>query len=389
MTRINENYQKLKAGYLFPEIGRRVREYAKANPDAKVIRLGIGDVTEPLVPSIVRAMHEAVDEMARRDTFKGYGPEQGYDFLIDAIREHDYASRGVSLDRDEIFVSDGSKCDVGNVQEIFANDAKILVTDPVYPVYVDSNLMAGRSISYLEATAANGFVPSPPADQRVDVAYLCSPNNPTGAVATKAQLAQWIAWARATGAVIIFDAAYEAYIRDPELPRSIYELDGAKECAIEVRSFSKRAGFTGVRCAFMVVPKALGPLNAMWSRRHTTKFNGASYIVQKGAAAVYSPEGLVETRAQIDFYLENARILREGLAKSGFTIFGGVHAPYLWLETPGRQPSWDFFDTLLSRAHLVGTPGAGFGPSGEGYFRLSAYNSRANVEEAVARIAKL
>jgi len=389
VTRINENYQKLKAGYLFPEIGRRVREYAKANPDAKVIRLGIGDVTEPLVPSIVRAMHEAVDEMARRDSFKGYGPEQGYDFLIDAIREHDYASRGVSLDRDEIFVSDGSKCDVGNVQEIFANDAKILVTDPVYPVYVDSNLMAGREIAYLEATAANGFVPAPPSGGGIDVAYLCSPNNPTGAVATKAQLAQWIAWARATGAVIIFDAAYEAYIRDPELPRSIYELDGAKECAIEVRSFSKRAGFTGVRCAFMVVPKALGPLNAMWSRRHTTKFNGASYIVQRGAAAVYSPDGLVETRAQIDFYLENARILREGLAKSGFTIFGGVHAPYLWLETPGRQPSWDFFDQLLSKAHLVGTPGAGFGPSGEGYFRLSAYNSRANVEEAVARIAKL
>ncbi|HTJ41497.1 MAG TPA: LL-diaminopimelate aminotransferase [Kofleriaceae bacterium] len=389
MTRINENYQKLKAGYLFPEIGRRVREYAKANPDAKVIRLGIGDVTEPLVPSIVRAMHEAVDEMARRDSFKGYGPEQGYDFLIDAIREHDYASRGVSLDRDEIFVSDGSKCDVGNVQEIFANDAKILVTDPVYPVYVDSNLMAGREIAYLEATAANGFVPAPPSGGGIDVAYLCSPNNPTGAVATKAQLAQWIAWARATGAVIIFDAAYEAYIRDPDLPRSIYEIDGAREVAIEVRSFSKRAGFTGVRCAFMVVPKALGPLNAMWSRRHTTKFNGASYIVQRGAAAVYSPDGLVETRAQIDFYLENARILREGLAKSGFTIFGGVHAPYLWLETPGRQPSWDFFDQLLSKAHLVGTPGAGFGPSGEGYFRLSAYNSRANVEEAVARIAKL
>jgi LL-diaminopimelate aminotransferase len=389
VVRINQNYQKLKAGYLFPEIGRRVREYQKQHPDAKVIRLGIGDVTEPLVPSIVRAMHDAVDEMARRETFKGYGPEQGYDFLIDAIRTHDYQSRGVSLDADEIFVSDGSKCDVGNVQELFASDARVLVTDPVYPVYVDSNVMAGREITYLPGNAENGFVPAPPATGGIDIAYLCSPNNPTGAVATKAQLAAWVAWAKATGAVIIFDAAYEAYITDPSLPRSIYEIDGAKDVAIEVRSFSKRAGFTGVRCAFMVVPKACGPLNAMWSRRHTTKFNGASYVVQRGAAAVYSPDGLRETRAQIDFYLENARILREGLTRAGFEVFGGVHAPYLWLETPGRQPSWDFFDRLLTRANLVGTPGAGFGASGEGYFRLSAYNSRANVEEAVARIAKL
>ncbi len=409
VARINDNYQKLRAGYLFPEIGRRVREYAKAHPDANVIRLGIGDVTEPLVPSIVRAMHEAVDEMARRESFKGYGPEQGYDFLVDAIREHDYRARGVSIDADEVFVSDGSKCDVGNVQEIFAADATILVTDPVYPVYIDSNVMAGRTglpgddgrfagITYLPATADNGFVPDPPAGTppgSIDVAYLCSPNNPTGAVATRAQLAAWVAWAKATGAVIVFDAAYEAYIRDPELPRSIYEIDGAKEVAIEVRSFSKRAGFTGVRCAFMVVPKALVgtsvrgervSFNALWARRHTTKFNGASYVVQRGAAAVYTPDGLTETRAQIDFYLENARILREGLGRAGFRVFGGVHAPYLWLETPGRQPSWDFFDALLTRAHLVGTPGAGFGPSGEGYFRLSAYNSRANVEEAVRRI---
>jgi LL-diaminopimelate aminotransferase len=408
VTRTNDDYAKLRAGYLFPEIGRRVREFQAAHPDAEVIRLGIGDVTEPLVPSIVAAMHAAVDEMAVRATFRGYGPEQGYDFLVDAIRQHDYASRGVTLGADEIFVSDGSKCDVGNVQEIFARDARILVTDPVYPVYVDSNVMGGRTgaadadgrfagVTYLAATAANGFVPAPPDHGGIDVAYLCSPSNPTGAVATKAQLAAWVAWARRTGATIIFDAAYEAYIRDPELPRSIYEIEGAQECAIEVRSFSKRAGFTGVRCAFMVVPRALmgrdahgAPvsLNALWARRHTTKFNGTSYVIQRAAAAVYTPAGLAETAAQIDFYLDNARILRDGLAAAGFTVYGGVHAPYLWLETPGRQGSWEFFDRLLHLAHLVGTPGAGFGPSGEGYFRLSAYNSRANVVEAVARIAR-
>jgi LL-diaminopimelate aminotransferase len=389
VARLNTNYQKLKAGYLFPEIGRRVRAFAQANPDAKVIRLGIGDVTEPLAPAIVRAMHEAVDEQARRETFRGYGPEQGYDFLIDAIRAHDYQARGVALDADEIFVSDGSKCDVGNVQELFAADARVLVTDPVYPVYVDSNVMAGREIVYVAATAKDGFVPAPPDRSDVDLAYLCSPNNPTGAVATRAQLEAWVAWARATGAVILFDAAYEAYITDPGLPRSIYEIEGAREVAIETRSFSKRAGFTGVRCAFMVVPKAIGALHAMWSRRHSTKFNGASYVVQRGAAAVYSPDGDRETRAQISFYLDNAAILRKGLAAHGYDVHGGVHAPYLWLATPGGQPSWDFFDRLLTRAHLVGTPGAGFGAQGEGYFRLSAYNSRANVEEAVARIANL
>ena len=410
MARLNEHYQKLRAGYLFPEIGRRVRAFSAAHPDARVIKLGIGDVTEPLAPAIVAAMHAAVDELAHRETFRGYGPEQGYDFLIDAIRAHDYAPRGIELDAGEIFVSDGSKCDVGNVQEIFAADARVLVTDPVYPVYVDSNVMAGRTgpagadgrfagMTYLPATAANGFVPEPPdGDAAVDVAYLCSPNNPTGAVATRDQLARWVAWARRTGAVIVFDAAYEAYIRDPALPRSIYEIDGAREVAIETRSFSKRAGFTGVRCAFMVVPKALHgttaagerlPLNPMWSRRHTTKFNGASFVVQRGAAAVYTPEGLAQTGAQIDFYLENARLLREGLGRAGFEIHGGVHAPYIWLATPGGQPSWDFFDRLLGEAHLVGTPGAGFGPSGEGYFRLSAYNSRANVEEAVRRIERV
>jgi LL-diaminopimelate aminotransferase len=410
VARINDNYQKLRAGYLFPEIGRRVRAFAQANPMAQVIRLGIGDVTEPLAPAIVAAMHGAVDDLASRDTFRGYGPEQGYDFLIDAIREHDYRSRGVEIDADEIFVSDGSKCDSGNLQEIFAGDAVIAVSDPVYPVYVDSNVMAGRTgpagddgrypgIVYLPATTDNGFVPDPPADGvHVDIAYLCSPNNPTGAVATRDQLARWVEWARRTGAVIAFDAAYESYIRDPALPRTIYEIDGAKDCAVELRSFSKRAGFTGVRCAFLVVPKTVAgvdargervALNPMWSRRHSTKFNGASYVVQRGAAAVYSPAGLAETAAQIDFYMDNARILREGLAAAGFAVFGGEHAPYIWLETPGRASSWDFFDRLLTDAHLVGTPGAGFGPSGEGYFRLSAFNSRANVEEAVSRIRRV
>ncbi len=397
MAYLNEHYQKLKAGYLFPEIGRRVRAFAAANPDAKIIRLGIGDVTEPLAPAIVAAMHAAVDELASRETFRGYGPEQGHDFLIDAIQHGDYASRGVPVEKDEIFVSDGSKCDVGNVQELFDANAVIAVTDPVYPVYVDSNLMAGRNLVYLPTTPANGFFPTPP-EARVDVVYLCSPNNPTGAVMTRDQLAQWVAWARSHDVLIVFDAAYEAYISDPALPRSIYELDGARDCAIEMRSFSKRAGFTGVRCAFMVVPKGLTGktragetmnLHAMWARRHSTKFNGASYVVQRGAAAVYTPAGLEETRAQIAFYMENARLLREGLGAAGLTVHGGVHAPYLWLETPNGQPSWDFFDRLLRDAHVVGTPGAGFGPNGEGCFRLSAFNSRDNVVEAIARIRKL
>jgi LL-diaminopimelate aminotransferase len=405
MARINEHYAKLPASYLFPEIGRRVRAYQAAHPDARVIRLGIGDVTEPLAPAIVAAMHAAVDEMARRETFRGYGPEQGYDFLIDAIREHDFASRGVTIGADEIFVSDGSKCDSGNIQEIFALAARIAVTDPVYPVYVDSNVMAGRTgpigadgryagLTYLVGNEANGFQPEPPQGP-VDVVYLCSPNNPTGTVATRAQLEHWVRWARAGGAILLFDAAYESYIADPALPHSIYEIDGARECALELRSFSKRAGFTGVRCAFLVVPKDVtgtGPdgqrvsLNALWSRRHSTKFNGASYVVQRGAAAAYSPDGLAQTREQIAFYMENARLLREGLGAAGFTVFGGVHAPYLWLRTPGGATSWQFFDRLLAEAQVVGTPGAGFGPGGEGYFRLSAFNSRANIEEALARI---
>jgi LL-diaminopimelate aminotransferase len=407
MARINEHYAKLPASYLFPEIGRRVRTYSAAHPDARVIRLGIGDVTEPLVPAVVEAMHAAVDEMGKRETFRGYGPEQGYDFLVDAIRTNDYAARGVEVAADEIFVSDGSKCDSGNVQEIFALAARIAVTDPVYPVYVDSNVMAGRTpaagpdgrypgFTYLVGTEANGFQPEPPAEP-VDVAYLCSPNNPTGTVATRAQLERWVAWARASDAIILFDAAYESYISDPSLPRSIYEIPGARDCAIELRSFSKRAGFTGVRCAFMVVPKGITgvgaggervSLNALWARRHTTKFNGTSYVVQRGAAAVYTEAGRAQTDAQIAFYMENARLLREGLGAAGFTVFGGVHAPYLWLRTPGGLSSWELFDRLLERAQVVGTPGAGFGPAGEGYFRLSAFNSRANIEEALARIRR-
>jgi LL-diaminopimelate aminotransferase len=408
MARINEHYAKLPAGYLFPEIGRRVRAYQAAHPDARVIRLGIGDVTEPLAPAIVEAMHAAVDEMGKRESFRGYGPEQGYDFLIEAIRAHDYASRGVEVAADEIFVSDGSKCDSGNVQEIFALAARVAVTDPVYPVYVDSNVMAGRTgapgadgrypgLVYLVGTEANGFQPDPP-DEPVDVVYLCSPNNPTGTVATRAQLERWVTWARKHDTIILFDAAYEAYITDSSLPHSIYEIDGAKDCAIELRSFSKRAGFTGVRCAFMVVPKAVTgvdpagkrvSLNALWSRRHSTKFNGASYIVQRGAAAAYAPAGLAQTQAQVAFYLDNARLLRDGLVASGFTVFGGVHAPYLWLKTRNGATSWEFFDRLLGEAQIVGTPGAGFGPAGEGYFRLSAFNSRNNIEEAIGRIRRV
>ena len=397
MARINEHYAKLPASYLFPEIGRRVRAYQAAHPEARVIRLGIGDVTEPLAPAIVEAMHAAVDELGRRETFRGYGPEQGYDFLVEAIRTHDFAERGIDIAADEIFVSDGSKCDSGNVQEIFALVAKMAVPDPVYPVYVDSNVMAGRTPVLLAATEANGFQPEPPAEP-VDVVYLCSPNNPTGTVATRAQLERWVAWARANDAVLLFDAAYESYISDPALPRSIYEIAGAKDCALELRSFSKRAGFTGVRCAFMVVPKGVTgtdptgkrvALNALWGRRHSTKFNGASYVVQRGAAAAYTPAGLEQTRAQIAFYMENARLLREGLGTAGFAMFGGVHAPYLWIRTPRGVSSWEFFDQLLERAQIVGTPGAGFGPGGEGYFRLSAFNSRANIEEAIARIRKV
>jgi len=407
MAHVNENYHKLPAGYLFPEIGRRVKAFTQANPAAQIIRLGIGDVTLPLAPAIVAALHAAVDELAHAESFRGYAPDQGYDFLLEAIRDHDYKPRGVEISTDEIFVSDGSKQDSGNIQEIFGTDCSLAVTDPVYPVYVDTNVMAGRTgkvdekgrfegITYLAANEANFFCPGPPT-QRVDIAYLCSPNNPTGAVAHRDALQHWVDWARENDCVILFDAAYDAFIQDPELPRSIYEIDGAKECAIEMRSFSKRAGFTGVRCAYTVVPNEVAgntadgkraPLRPLWARRQSTKFNGVPYIVQRAAAAVYSADGAKQTGEQVAYYMRNAALLREGLGAAGFTLFGGEHAPYIWMRTPDGIPSWDCFDQLLERANVVGTPGSGFGAAGEGYFRLSAFNSRENVEEAIARTAR-
>lgn len=408
MAHINDHYRKLKAGYLFPEIGRRVAKFAQANPAAKVIRLGIGDVTEPLPPVIVAAWQRAVDEMADRKTFRGYGPEQGYDFLREAIVAHDFRPRGAQVEADEVFVSDGSKCDSGNILEVFGADNKVAIIDPVYPVYVDTNVMAGRTgpadeqgryagLVYIPATAQNNFTPELPRE-RVDLIYLCYPNNPTGMVATREQLTRWVEYARANDAVILYDAAYEAYITDAAIPHSIYEIPGARDVAIEFRSFSKTAGFTGVRCAYTVVPKSVAgtasngervPIHGLWNRRHTTKFNGVSYPVQRAAEAIFSAEGQPQVREIIRFYLENARLIREGLQTAGITVYGGVNAPYVWLKTPGRETSWDFFDRLLTQAHLVGTPGSGFGASGEGYFRLSAFNSRENVEEAVRRFQKV
>ena len=407
MARINEHYRKLQAGYLFPEIGRRVRAFAETHPEADLIRLGIGDVTLPLAPAIVEALRKAVVSFGTPSGFYGYGPENGYDFLLEPILEHDYRARSVELERDEIFVSDGSKQDSGNIQEIFAQDCRIAVTDPVYPVYVDTNVMAGRTgaagpdgryagITYLVANEANGFCPPPPAE-RVDIAYLCSPNNPTGAVTSRENLEAWVAWARANDSVLIFDAAYDAFIQDPALPHSIYEIDGARECAIEMRSFSKRAGFTGVRCAYTVVPAELTgstaagervPLNPLWARRHSTKFNSVPFVVQRAAAATFSPEGRKQTGEQVQFYMGNAALLRQGLGDAGFTLFGGEHAPYIWMRTPRGLSSWDCFDRFLHDAHVVATPGAGFGAAGEGYIRLSAFNSRENVEQAIERIAK-
>jgi LL-diaminopimelate aminotransferase len=408
MTQINEHYQKLRAGYLFPEIGRRVGEFSAANPDAKIIRLGIGDVTLPLAPAIVDALRAAAEEMGSESGVHGYGPENGYDFLIDAICEHDYKARGVDIASNEVFVSDGSKQDSGNIQEIFGLGCSIAVTDPSYPVYVDTNVMAGRTenansdgtyggIVYLPATEANDFAPPPP-DRAVDLVYLCSPNNPTGSVASRANLTAWVAWARENDATLIFDAAYDAFIQDDDLPHSIYEIDGARECAIEMRSYSKRAGFTGVRCAYTVVPRQLEGTTAagervcltdLWARRQSTKFNSVPYLVQRAAAAVYSPEGQKQTGEQVAYYMRNAAILREGLQAAGFSVFGGEHAPYVWMQTPGGKSSWDCFGELLSKAHVVGTPGSGFGASGEGYIRISAFNSRENVEEAVARIRRV
>jgi LL-diaminopimelate aminotransferase len=408
MTYINDNYLKLTAGYLFAEIARRVKKFCDENPSAKVIRLGIGDVTEPLGPAVIQAMHAAVDEMAVRSSFRGYGPEQGYDFLREAIAKNDYQSRGANIDADEIFVSDGSKCDSANVLDIFGAGNVVAVLDPVYPVYVDTNVMAGHTgpadatgryggLVYLPVTAENNFVPELP-KQRVDLIYLCYPNNPTGVAATKEMLKRWVDYAHQNGSIILYDAAYEAYITDPSIPHSIYEIDGASEVALEFRSFSKTAGFTGVRCAFTVIPKGLkgktrdgreASIHSLWNRRHSTKFNGVSYPVQRGAEAIYSPEGHRQSRETIAFYMTNAKLVREALTKLGIQVYGGVNAPYVWLKTPGKLSSWDFFDKLLREAHLVGTPGSGFGTCGEGYFRLSAFNSRANVEEATRRFAKI
>ncbi|KAB0672124.1 LL-diaminopimelate aminotransferase [Oryzomonas sagensis] len=407
MAKINDNYLKLKAGYLFPEIGRRVRAFSEANPSARIIRLGIGDVTRPLAPAVIKAFHDAVDDLATTDKFAGYGPEQGYDWLINAIIEKSYKPLGVSLKTDEMFISDGSKCDCANILDIFALDNVVAIGDPVYPVYNDTNVMIGRTgeaddkgyyknIVYLPCNEANGFIPALP-DRKVDIIYLCFPNNPTGVVASRDELKKWVDYALANDAVIFYDAAYEAFITDSAIPHSIYEIEGAKKCAIEFRSFSKTAGFTGVRCGLVVVPEeVMGTtpagerysFNKLWLRRTTTKFNGASYPVQRAAAAVYSDEGWPQVRETIDYYMENARIIREGLAEAGLTVYGGVNAPYIWLKVPAGMTSWDFFDKLLHEANVVGTPGSGFGPSGEGFFRLSAFGNRDNVIEAVERIKK-
>ncbi|MBQ6527137.1 MAG: LL-diaminopimelate aminotransferase [Clostridia bacterium] len=405
--RINDEYGKLPGSYLFAEIARRLKVYQAEHPDADIIKLGIGDVTRPLVPAVISAMHEAVEEMGKAETFRGYGPDYGYDFLVNAIREHDYASLGIDLEYDEVFISDGAKCDVGNIQELFSADAVIAVTDPVYPVYVDSNAMAGRAgnyvdgkwdrLVYLPCNAENGFVPELPSEH-VDVLYLCYPNNPTGTVLTKEQLKKFVDWAKENKALIIYDAAYKAFITEVGIPHSIYEVEGAKDVAIECCSYSKTAGFTGTRCAYMIVPHAVKgfnaqgepvELNALWKRRMSTKFNGVSYPVQRAAAAIYTPEGKQQVQAVIDGYLQNAKVIHDGLLARGIEVYGGVNSPYIWMKVPSGMDSWSFFDRLLDRCHVVGTPGAGFGPSGEGYFRLTAFNTLEATKEAVARFDRL
>lgn len=404
MFKLNENYLKLPGSYLFSTIGKKVGEYKKNNPDKKVISLGIGDVTLPLAPEVVKALHTAVDDMAYKGSFKGYAPDLGYEFLRKDIADNDYKARGVSIALDEIFISDGAKSDSGNIQEIFGTDNKIAVCDPVYPVYVDSNVMAGRCGSYLQdknkwsdiiympCTRENNFAPQLPT-QAPDIIYLCFPNNPTGSTINKQALQEWVDYANKIGAVIIYDAAYEAYISEEDVPHTIYECEGAKSCSIEIRSFSKNAGFTGTRLGFTVVPKELKcgdvMLNSLWARRHGTKFNGAPYIIQAAGAAVYTEEGRRQTKEQIAYYMNNAGIIREGLLKAGYTVSGGVNAPYIWMKTPNNLTSWEFFDLLLNKANVVGTPGSGFGPSGEGYFRLTAFGSYENTLEAVERIIEL
>jgi LL-diaminopimelate aminotransferase len=408
MAYINENYLKLKAGYLFPEIGRRVREFVAKNPDSDIIRMGIGDVTQPLTPAILEAFHQGVDEMGHKNSFKGYGPEQGYDFLRVAIADNDYKARGVQISADELFISDGSKCDTGNIQEIFGNENIIAICDPVYPVYADTTVMSGKTgicrsngyfdnIVYMPCNADNGFIPDLPA-KRPDLIFLCFPNNPTGTVATREVLKKWVDYAIHQKCIILFDAAYEAFITDDAIPHSIFEIEGAKSVAIEFRSFSKTAGFTGTRCAFTVIPddlvaydRAGNPVavKPLWMRRQTTKFNGVSYPVQRAAAAVYSGQGKKEVKDVISYYLKNAELIKVSLAESGYTVFGGVNAPYVWVKTKNNLTSWEFFDKLLMDANVAGTPGSGFGPSGEGYFRFSAFADRENVIRAMDRIRHL
>ena len=405
MTIINENYLKLPGSYLFSEIGKRVNKFTEENPDAKIIRLGIGDVTQPLAPAVIEAMHKAVEEMADEKTFRGYGPEQGYCFLIEKIIKFDYESRGITLGVDEVFVSDGSKIDTGNIQEIFGLENKIAVTDPVYPVYVDTNVMAGRTgtlgadgkwtdITYLPCIAENRFIPTLP-EEKVQLIYLCFPNNPTGTTLSKNQLKKWVDYAKANQAIILYDSAYEAYIQENDVPHSIYEIEGAREVAIEFRSFSKTAGFTGTRCAYTVIPKevmgytAAGDsveVNKLWNRRQTTKFNGVPYIIQRAAEAVYSEAGQAQIKEKISYYMENAKAIKDCLERLGFKVFGGINAPYIWLKTPDGMDSWCFFEKLLREYHIVGTPGVGFGPNGEGYFRLTAFASKDSTDEAIKRL---
>ena len=406
MYQINENYQKLPGSYLFSTIAKKVNAFKVSHPKTDLIRLGIGDVTRPLPQTSIEAMHKAVDELANKETFHGYGPEQGYDFLIDAVIRNDYAPRGVYLEPGEVFISDGAKSDTGNIGDILRHDNSIGVTDPIYPVYIDSNVMCGRAgiledgrwsnVVYLPCLSENNFVPEIP-DRRIDILYLCYPNNPTGTVISKAELKKWVNYALENDTLILYDAAYEAYIQDPDIPHSIYEIKGAKKVAIEFRSFSKTAGFTGVRCGYTVVPKELTaatlegeriPLNRMWNRRQCTKFNGTSYITQRGAEAIYTPEGKKQVKAIIQYYMANARIMKEALESTGLKVFGGENAPYLWVKAPGEVSSWKFFEQMLYEANVVGTPGVGFGPSGEGYIRLTAFGERADCEEAMKRIRK-
>ena len=409
MIKINENFLELQESYLFATIAQKVAKYSKENPDKKIIKLGIGDVTRPIPQVVLQAIHKATDEQASSETFRGYGPEQGYEFLREKIKEYDYKSRNVDIDIDEIFVSDGAKCDCGNIVDILAQDNKVAITDPVYPVYLDTNVMSGRSgkydketgkyenIVYIPATSKNNFIPELP-KEKVDIIYLCYPNNPTGTTLTKEQLATWVKYAKENKALILFDAAYEAFITDENVPHSIYEIDGAKEVAIEFRSYSKTAGFTGMRCAFIVVPKELKgytksgeevSINKLWNRRHCTKFNGVSYIVQRAAEAVYTEEGRKQIKENIDYYKENAKIIKQGLEEVGYTVYGGVNSPYVWLKLPDGMKSWDFFDKLLTEANVVGTPGVGFGPSGEGYFRLTGFGTKENTQEAIRRIKEM